>query len=89
MWHFYNSFFITDVGVKISKSTCPWQNVFKVYYTDSNISSLPIEFYIELNQAWVIQMTGTLDSKVIPVPTNSQNFILSSFSYHSWEKHFV
>ncbi len=51
-------------------------NVFKVYYTDSNISNLTIEFYIELNQAWAIQMTSTLDGKVILVLPNSQNFIL-------------
>jgi hypothetical protein len=34
-------------------------------------------------------MTGTLDSKVILVPPNSQNFVPSSFSYRSWERFFI
>jgi hypothetical protein len=32
---------------------------------------------------------STLDCKVILVPPNSQNFVLSSFSYRSWERFFV
>jgi hypothetical protein len=36
-----------------------------------------------------IQMTGTLDGEVILILPNSQNFILSSFSYRSCERFFV
>ncbi len=45
--------------------------------------------YLYAEQAWAIQMTATLDGKVILVPPNFQNFVPSSFSYLSWEIYFV
>jgi len=50
---------------------------------------LPPSLFLSLSQAWAIQMTVTLDGKVILVPPNSQNFILSSFSYCSMERFFI
>jgi hypothetical protein len=40
-------------------------------------------------QARAIQINGTIDGKVILILPKSQNFVLSSLSYHSWEKYFV